>query len=59
MVSSSSESDSRSGRRVKLLRDSPEAHLADDLNLPSGTIQSDVAIVGSGYGGSVAALRLN
>ena len=33
--------------RDKILRDAPEAHLADDLNLPGGTIQSDVAMVGS------------
>jgi hypothetical protein len=33
--------------RAKLLRDAPEAHLADDLNLPGGTVQSDLAMVGS------------
>ena len=33
--------------REKLLRESPEAHLADALNQPGGTLQSDVAVVGS------------
>ncbi len=33
--------------RERRLQDSVEARLATDLNLPDGTIQSDVAIVGS------------
>lgn len=33
--------------REKILRESPEAHLADALNLPDNTLQTDVAIVGS------------
>lgn len=33
--------------RETLRRDSPEAHLADALNQPGGTLQSDVVIVGS------------
>ena len=41
--------------RDQLLRDSPEAHLADDLNQPEGTLQRDVAIVGS----MIAAYRSN
>ncbi len=41
--------------RDQLLRDSPEAHLADDLNQPEGTLPRDVAIVGS----MIAAYRSN
>ncbi len=33
--------------RAKLLRDAPEAHLADDLNKPGGTIQADMSMVAS------------
>jgi hypothetical protein len=33
--------------REKLLRDSVEAHLADDLNKPDGTIQADLALLAS------------
>lgn len=33
--------------REKILRDAPEAHLADDLNKGGGTIQSDLSMVAS------------
>jgi hypothetical protein len=33
--------------RAKMLREAPEAHLADRLNAPDGDLRSDVAIVGS------------
>ncbi len=33
--------------RQKLLRDAPEAHLADDLNLPAGNIRADLSIIAS------------
>lgn len=33
--------------RQKLLRDAPEAHLADDLNLPAGNIRADLSMVAS------------
>jgi len=33
--------------RQKLLAEIPEARLADDLNLPSNTVQQDLAILGS------------
>lgn len=41
--------------RAKILRDAPEAHLADALNRPDGTLREDVAIVGS----LIAAYRSN
>jgi hypothetical protein len=41
--------------REQILRDAPEAHLADALNRPDGTLREDVAIVGS----LIAAYRSN
>ena len=41
--------------RQRTLRDAPEAHLADELNKPGGTLREDVAIVGS----MIAAYRSN
>ena len=41
--------------REKILRDAPEAHLADALNQPGGTLREDLAIVGS----LIAAYRSN
>lgn len=37
-------------QRQKILRDAPEAHLADDLNLPGRDIRSDLALLASVFG---------